>query len=220
MNLVLLGPPGSGKGTQAEFLVQRLELVHLASGDLLRRAVEVGTELGKQAESYMKQGVLVPDEVVIGLILEALEGKSGFVMDGFPRTLEQAHALEAALAQRGQTIDKVIYINVPEDELVRRLSGRWTCRQCQLSYNLGASAPRQEGRCDRCGGELYHRPDDQPQTVRKRLEVYTSQTAPLIDYYRRCGNLAEVDGVGGVDGVDRVTRSVLEAVGGEGVASQ
>ncbi|MEE9203159.1 MAG: adenylate kinase [Dehalococcoidia bacterium] len=215
MNLVLLGPPGSGKGTQAEFLVQRLGLAHLASGDLQRRAVEAGTELGRKAESYMKQGVLVPDEVVIGLILEALEGKSGFIVDGFPRTLEQAQALEAALAQRGQAIDRVIYINVPEEELVRRLSGRWTCRRCQAPYNLDTSPPRQEGRCDRCGGELYQRPDDQPQTVRKRLEVYTAQTAPLVDHYRRCGNLAEVDGMGGVDGV---TRSVLKAVGGEGVA--
>ncbi len=217
MNLVLLGPPGSGKGTQAEFLVQRLGLDHLASGDLLRRAVEAGTELGRQAESYMKRGVLVPDGVVIGLILEALEGKSGFIVDGFPRTLEQAQALEAALAQRGQTIDRVIYINAPEDELVRRLSGRWTCRQCQAPCNLEASPPRWEGKCDRCGGELYQRPDDQPQTVRNRLEVYLSQTAPLVEYYRRRGNLAEVDGVGGVEGV---TRSVLQAVGGEGVASQ
>lgn len=210
MNLILLGPPGSGKGTQAEFLVQRLGLAHLASGDLLRRAVEAGTELGKKAESYMKQGVLVPDEVVIGLILEALQGQNGVILDGFPRTLEQAKALEAALSRRGQAIDRVIYIKVPEDELVRRLSGRWTCRQCQAPYNLETSPPRQKGKCDRCGGELYQRPDDQPETVRKRLEVYLSQTAPLIDHYRRSRRLDEVDGIGEVA---QVTRSVLRGLG-------
>lgn len=217
MNLVLLGPPGSGKGTQAEFLVQRLGLAHLASGDILRRAVEAGTELGKKAESYMKRGVLVPDEVVIGLILEALKDKTGFILDGFPRTLEQASALEGALSRQGQAIDRVIYIKVPDDELVRRLSGRWTCRQCQAPYNLDTSPPRQKGKCDRCGGELYQRPDDQPETVRKRLEVYLSQTAPLIDYYRHSGKLAEVDGVGKVA---QVTRSMLSGLGVQGVGSR
>ena len=217
MNLVLLGPPGSGKGTQAEFLVQRLGLAHLASGDILRRAVEAGTELGKKAESYMKRGVLVPDEVVIGLILEALKDKTGFILDGFPRTLEQASALEGALSRQGQAIDRVIYIKVPDDELVRRLSGRWTCRRCQAPYNLDTSPPRQKGKCDRCGGELYQRPDDQPETVRKRLEVYLSQTAPLIDYYRHSGKLAEVDGVGEVA---QVTRSMLSGLGVQGVGSR
>ena len=213
MNLVLLGPPGSGKGTQAEHLVQKVGLAHLASGDLLRSAVAAGTELGRKAESYMKQGVLVPDEVVIGLILEALEGKSGVILDGFPRTLEQAQALEQALGQRSQTIDRVLYISVAEDELIKRLSSRWTCKQCQAPYNLQGAPSRQEGKCDRCGGELYQRADDQPHTIRKRIEVYLTQTVPLIDYYRRSNRLTEVDGVGEVA---QITRAVLQAVGVEG----
>ena len=213
MNLVLLGPPGSGKGTQAEHLVQKVGLAHLASGDLLRSAVAAGTELGRKAESYMKQGVLVPDEVVIGLILETLEGKSGVILDGFPRTLEQAQALEQALGQRSQTIDRVLYISVAKDELIKRLSSRWTCKQCQAPYNLQGAPPRQEGKCDRCGGELYQRADDQPDTIRKRIKVYLTQTVPLIDYYRRSNRLAEVDGVGEVA---QITRAVLQAVGVEG----
>ncbi|MDP6511118.1 MAG: adenylate kinase [Dehalococcoidia bacterium] len=213
MNLVLLGPPGSGKGTQAEHLVQKVGLAHLASGDLLRSAVAAGTELGRKTESYMKQGVLVPDEVVIGLILEALEGKSGVILDGFPRTLEQAQALEQALGQRSQTIDRVLYISVAKDELIKRLSSRWTCKQCQAPYNLQGAPPRQEGKCDRCGGELYQRADDQPHTIRKRIEVYLTQTVPLIDYYRRSNRLTEVDGVGEVA---QITRAVLQAVGVEG----
>jgi adenylate kinase len=161
----------------------------------------------------MKQGVLVPDEVVIGLILEALEGKSGVILDGFPRTLEQAQALEQALGQRSQAIDRVVYISVAEDELIKRLSSRWTCKRCQAPHNLQGDPPRQEGKCERCGGELYQRADDQPDTIRKRLEVYLTQTVPLIDYYRRSNRLAEVDGVGEVA---QITRAVLQAVGVEG----
>jgi adenylate kinase len=210
VNLVLLGPPGSGKGTQAECLVQKLGLAHLASGDLLRSAVAAGNELGQRAESYIKQGVLVPDEVVIGLILEALEGKGGFILDGFPRTLEQAQAVEQALAQCNQAIDRVVYISAAEDELVKRLSSRWTCKQCQAPHNMQGVPSDLRGKCSRCGEELYQRADDQPETIRKRLEVYLTQTVPLIDHYRRSSKLAEVNGVGEVA---QITQAVLQAVG-------
>lgn len=212
MNLILLGPPGSGKGTQAALLAERLSLRHLSSGDLLRRAVETGTELGRRAKSYMERGVLVPDEVVIGLILKAMpEGAGkGFILDGFPRNVEQARALDQALLREAQAIDRTVLIQVPDEELVRRLASRWTCRQCQAPYNLYSSPPRQNGKCDRCGGELYQRPDDQPETVRKRLEVYTAQTAPLIDYYRSLAKLVAVVGEGEVEGV---AREILRAIG-------
>lgn len=217
MNLVLLGPPGSGKGTQATLLGQRLGLVHLASGDLLRRAVEEGTELGRRAKSYMERGVLVPDEVVIGLILAALRGEGrdrGFILDGFPRNLEQAKALDKALRAGGSGVDRAVSLRVAELEVVHRLSGRWTCRRCQAPYNIWSSPPREPGRCDRCGGELYQRPDDQPQTIRKRLEVYLSETAPLADYYRAQGKLVEVDGGGEAGEVmERIVRALGSYVG-------
>ncbi len=204
MYIILLGAPGAGKGIQAATLARRLGLVHVASGDLFRQAVEQGTELGLQVKSYMDQGKLVPDEITVSMVLERLsayDGESGVVLDGFPRTLPQAKALDQALARQGQSIDKVVYIKVTEEELLRRLSQRQICRQCQAPYHPVSSPPRVRGRCDRCdrcGGELYQRPDDRPETVKQRLEVYFDQTAPLINYYIRAGKLIEIDGEGEV----------------------
>lgn len=202
MRVIILGPPGAGKGTQAALLSQKLELAHIASGDLFRQAQERGDELGAIAKSYMEKGLLVPDEVVINMILERIAApdcSQGFILDGFPRTLEQARALDQALA--GDGIDKVLYIEVSDEELIRRLSGRWLCRNCQAPYHTITNPPRSPGRCDLCGGELYQRPDDTEETVRKRIEVYMAQTRPLIDYYAKVGKLIEVDGGRGIDAV-------------------
>lgn len=202
MRSVLLGAPGSGKGTQAGIISDRLGIVHIASGDLFREAASRGDEIGKQAKNYMERGLLVPDEITISMILEriaAADCAEGFILDGFPRTLDQAKALDMALRERGEAIDKVLYIRVATDELVRRLSGRSICRGCQTPYHEVSSPPKVAGTCDLCGGELYQRPDDLPQTVRKRLEVYFTETAPLIDYYRKAVKLVEIEGEGEIE---------------------
>lgn len=212
MHIVLLGAPGSGKGTQAAIVSQQLGLAHIASGDLFREAAASGSELGLLAKSYMERGLLVPDEVTIGMILKriaALDSSQGVMLDGFPRTLEQARALDRALEERGQAVDKAIFIKVSREELLRRLSGRWLCRNCQTPYNIPSSPPRQPGRCDRCGGELYQRPDDREETVKKRLEVYFAETAPLIDYYRKAGKLVEIKGDQAVEEVAGELTAVL-----------
>ena len=206
MYIILLGAPGAGKGTQAASVAQELNLVHIASGDLFRQALEQGSELGIQAKSYMEKGILVPDEITIRMVLEHISApdcEAGVILDGFPRNLEQAEALDKALARQGKTIDKVVYIKVSEEELMRRLSGRWICRQCQAPYHATDSPPKVWGRCDQCGGELYQRADDTAETVKKRLEVYFAQTAPLIEYYAQAGELLEVDGGGSVDEVSK-----------------
>ena len=213
MRLILLGAPGAGKGTQAQAISRELGLPHIASGDLFREAQEKGTELGLMAKSYMEKGALVPDEITVRMILERIsapDSEGGFVLDGFPRTLEQAEALDRALSGRGENIDKAVYIKVSNEELIRRLSGRWICRSCQAPYHTISSPPKVEGRCDRCGGELYQRADDQEETVRKRLEVYFNQTAPLIDYYLKAGRLLEVNGEQGIDEVERELIAALE----------
>jgi adenylate kinase len=208
MRLILLGAPGSGKGTQAERLSQATGLVHISSGDLFRQAAKEGTELGKLAKSYMEKGLLVPDEVTITMILERIaESSQGFILDGFPRTMEQAQALDTALSE--EAIDKVIYIKVPQEELLRRLSERWICRQCETPYNLVSSPPKVAGKCDLCGGELYQRPDDNKETVQKRLEVYFAQTTPLISYYRQRGKLVEIDGEKTIEEVSQQLRALL-----------
>jgi adenylate kinase len=208
MRLILLGAPGSGKGTQAERLSQATGLVHIASGDLFRQAEREGTELGKLAKSYMEKGLLVPDEVTIRMILERIaESSQGFILDGFPRTMEQAQALDIALAE--VPIDKVIYIKVPQEELLRRLSERWICRQCETPYNLVSSPPKVAGKCDLCGGELYQRPDDNKETIQKRLEVYFAQTTPLISYYQQRGKLVEIDGEKTIKEVSKQLRALL-----------
>ncbi len=193
MRIILLGAPGSGKGTQAERLAETTGMVHLSSGDLFRQAEKDGTELGKLAKSFMEKGLLVPDEVVIKMVLESIAGtQSGVILDGFPRTLEQAESLDKALGEDG--IDKAVYIEVSRDELLKRLSGRWICRQCQKPYHLVTSPPKTAGRCDSCGGDLYQRPDDTVETAEKRLEVYFKQTAPLVEYYRKKGRLVQIAG--------------------------
>lgn len=203
-----MGAPGSGKGTQAERLSESSGLVHIASGDLFRQAEKEGTELGKLAKSYMEKGLLVPDEVTIKMILGRIAGiKQGFMLDGFPRTIEQARALDEALAQEG--IEKAIYIEVSREELLRRLSGRWICRQCQAPYHTVSSPPKVAGKCDLCGGELYQRSDDSAETAEKRLEVYFRQTAPLIDYYRQSGRLVETDGERGIEEVSKELQALL-----------
>jgi adenylate kinase len=213
MFLVFLGAPGAGKGTQAAIVSQKLGLAHIASGDLFRKALSEGTELGKLAKSYMEKGELVPDEVTIRMISERLnepDCKSGCIFDGFPRTLEQARALDRTMVERNKTIDKAVYIEVASEDLLKRLGGRWTCRQCQAVYHEIASPPKVAGKCDKCGGELYQRADDNEKTIRERLKVYFTQTAPLLDYYKANGKLIRVDGQ---VGIEEVTKSVMKAVG-------
>ena len=197
MILILLGPPGAGKGTQAALVAGEAGVAHVATGDLFRENIRNQTELGKQAKLYVDRGALVPDELTIRLLIDRLDRPDtakGVLLDGFPRTVDQAKALDEALKGRGQAVDKVLYINVGEEEVVRRLAGRWTCRQCGAVCHQVFSPPKQQGVCDKCGGELYQRDDDKPETVRNRLTVCTQQTAPLISYYNGQGKLLEVDG--------------------------
>jgi adenylate kinase len=196
--IIFLGAPGAGKGTQAAKVAGELNLAHIATGDLFRQALEKGTDLGIKAKSYMERGELVPNELTIDMVLEQLSaaGGKGLILDGFPRNREQAEALDKALNGRGKAVDKVVYIKVSEGELMKRLGGRWICRQCQTPYHITDSPPRVKGRCDKCGGELYQRPDDREESIKKRLRVYLAETTPLIDYYRRAGKLLEVNGEG------------------------
>ena len=197
MILILLGPPGAGKGTQAALVSQQAGVAHVATGDLFRENIRNQTPLGMEAKAFVDKGALVPDEITVRMLLDRLDHpdtQKGALLDGFPRTVEQARALDEALKQRGQAVEKVLYINVGEEEVVRRLAGRWTCRRCGAVYHQVFSPPKQAGKCDQCGGELYQRDDDKPETVRNRLGVYTQQTAPLIDYYRGQGKLLEVNG--------------------------
>jgi len=204
MYLVLLGPPGAGKGTQAERLQEELELPHVASGDIFRENIRNETGLGLLAKGYIDQGQLVPDDVTVAMVRDRLQRPDcnlGAILDGFPRTQPQAESLDTMLADMGRQLDGVFYIAVPDEELVRRLSGRWICRQCQTPYHSMFNPSANEGVCDACGGELYQRDDDKPETVRTRLKVYHQQTSPLIDYYRQAGLLVEVDGAGGIETV-------------------
>ena len=197
MIIILLGAPGAGKGTQADAISQQADIAHIATGDLFRENIRNETELGKQAKAFVNRGELVPDELTVRMLLDRLDRpdcQKGCLLDGFPRTLDQAKALDVALKDRGQAVDKVLYINVGEEEVVARLGGRWTCRQCGAVYHEKYQPPKVEGRCDKCNGELYQRDDDKPETVRNRLGVFNQQTAPLIDYYTRAGKLVEVNG--------------------------
>ncbi len=213
MYIVFLGAPGAGKGTQAASVARELKLGYIATGDLFRQALERGTELGLAAKAYMEKGVLVPDRVTIDMVLERIsapDSGGGAVFDGFPRNLKQAEALDEALARQGKAIDKVVYIKVSVVEVLKRLGGRRVCRQCQAPCHVTDSPPRVEGRCDKCGGELYQRPDDTEDSIKKRLEVYSDETAPLIDYYRRDGKLLEIAGEGGVEVVAKRIVAVLD----------
>jgi adenylate kinase len=195
--IILLGPPGAGKGTQAAFVARKLGLVHVSSGDLFRQALEKGNDLAREVKSYLEGGALVPDELTVRMVLERLEApdaERGVVLDGFPRNLKQAEALDEDLRKKGKAVDSVIYIRASDGEILRRLGGRWVCRNCQAPYHATGSPPKVAGWCDRCGGELYQRPDDKVETIKKRLAVYAQETAPLIDYYDKRGKLVEVDG--------------------------
>lgn len=213
MRLVLLGPPGAGKGTQAKHLVDRLGVVHISTGDILREARAAGTPLGLLAGKYMEKGELVPDEVVIGLVRERLESQEmqqrGFLLDGFPRTVAQAEALDRMLAELGRPLDMVLNLRVRPEVLAKRLSQRRSCPGCAAVYHLENRPPRVAGRCDICQAELVQRPDDAEETVRVRLEVYARQTAPLIAYYTGRGLLKEVDGE---QPIAQVTAAVDRAV--------
>jgi adenylate kinase len=214
--IIFLGAPGAGKGTQAANVARELNLAHIATGDLFRQALEKGTKLGIEAKSYMERGELVPNQLTIDMVLEHLKAqKKGVILDGFPRNLEQAQALDKALAGQGKNVDRVIYIKVSEGELLKRLGGRWICRKCQTPYHITDSPPKVRGRCDKCGGELYQRPDDNEKSIKKRLEVYFGETMPLIDYYSRAGKLVEVDGEGEVA---EVAKRIVTAVKGASVS--
>ena len=211
--LVLFGPPGAGKGTQALYLNERLSLPHISSGDLFRYHLREKTALGARAAEYVNQGLLVPDEVTVDIVLDKVLGlpqAKGFILDGFPRTKEQAAALDQALGQGSRKLDKVLFIDVPEDELIRRLRGRYICRDCQAPH-AGEDSPG-DTRCSRCGGELYQRPDDSEKSVRTRLEVYRTETVPVLEFYREQGLLADISGLGSVESV---SQRVLEALGPE-----
>lgn len=213
MFLLLLGAPGAGKGTQAAMISRKVGLAHIASGDLFRQAVEKGTKLGQSVKAYMDKGMLVPDEVTIQVISERLnepDCQTGCVFDGFPRTVEQAKALDKTLASQGKAIDKAIYVEVSDEELLKRLGGRWICRQCQTPYHEVTSPPRIPNKCDKCGGELYQRSDDTEETVKERLKVYFTQTTPVLDYYRAEGKLVTVDGKRGIEEVSEEIIDVLD----------
>jgi adenylate kinase len=210
--IVLLGAPGAGKGTQAVMLAEKLKLVQVASGDLFRKALQQQTELGKKAKVYMEKGQLVPDEITIQMVLERLSAPdcaNGAIFDGFPRNIEQAKALDKAMTQKSRTIDKVVNIVVNKEEVLRRLGGRWVCRNCQAPYHEVDNPPKVKGKCDRCGGELYQRADDNTETIKKRLEVYNKETSPLIAYYKKAGKLLEVVSEGGPEAVHRKIMTAL-----------
>jgi adenylate kinase len=212
MYVVLLGPPGAGKGTQAQAISQKLNLAHVSSGDIFRENLKNATELGKLAKGYMDRGELVPDDVTISMIQERLsrpDCAEGALLDGFPRTPAQAEALSAMLAKQGKQIDVVPLITVPAEELVARLSGRWTCPTCGYVYHSIYNPPKQAGVCDFDGAALYQRDDDKPETVKNRIKVYEAQTAPLINYYQEKKTLAEVDGT---QPIDAVTEKLLEVI--------
>jgi len=209
MRLAFLGPPGAGKGTQARDLSREWGVPHLATGDMLREALAARTALGLEAKRFMDQGALVPDEVIIGLMRERLakpDAAKGFIVDGFPRTIAQAEALARLLKDAGQALNAVIFFDVSEEELLRRLTGRRVCRQCQTTYHLVSAPPQKPGVCDRCGGELYQREDDRAETVRRRLEVFARQTTPLLDYYRQRNLLTTVAGEGPIDSIRQAIR--------------
>jgi len=218
VRLVLLGPPGAGKGTQARMLGERIHAPQIASGDLLREAVRDSTPLGVKARSYMDKGSLVPDELVLKLIdsrLDQPDAKRGWILDGFPRSVPQAEALAGMLQQRGETISKVVAINVPDDELVKRISGRRTCRNCNEMYQVSFDPPAKPGVCNKCGGELYQREDDKEETVRHRLQVYNDATKPLLEYYGKAGLLSQVDGMGRPE---EILNRILAKIGESGSA--
>jgi len=215
MRLILLGLPGVGKGTQAKILAQRQGLLHISTGDMFREAAAAGTELGKRAQEFMSAGALVPDEVTIGMLLERIakpDAAKGLMLDGFPRTIPQAEALDRALAGQGTQIDAVLYIQVPEAELVARLTGRWSCGNCGAIYHMQTKPPKAAGVCDECGGQLSQRADDQPATVNARLETNRAWTEALAEYYGNQGKLHAIDGTGSPDDITARLEGALARV--------
>ena len=220
MRLVLLGPPGAGQGTQARMLEKRLGVPQVASGDLLRAAVRKRAPLGLEAKRYMDKGALVPDELVLKLVQERLQqsdAANGFILDGFPRTAAQAEALSSFLKERGARLDKIIAIIVPDDEIVKRISGRRTCKSCGAMYHLIYNPPRNQDLCNSCNGELYQRDDDAEDTVRMRLEVFAATMRPLLEYYERSGALAQIDGIGRPE---EIQQRIVDALGAPAAAAK
>lgn len=212
MNLILLGPPGAGKGTQAKLLIKKFSIPQISTGDILRAAIKDMTPMGVKAKSYMDSGALVPDEVVIGIIRDRLslaDCVSGFVLDGFPRTVTQADALKGVLRDLGRAMDHVVSIAVDKEELLARITGRRICRNCGKGYHVTFDPPKDPRSCDECGGELFQRDDDREDTMRKRLDVYEQQTSPLIQYYQGESLLRSIEGVGSIEEIQQKILSVL-----------
>ncbi len=212
MKIIMLGAPGAGKGTQAKKIAAKYNIPHISTGDIFRANIKNGTELGKKAKTYMDQGMLVPDELTVDLIIDRIhkeDCKNGYVLDGFPRTIPQAEALDHALSALNEKVDHAIEVNVPDENIVKRMSGRRACLNCGATYHIVHAPTKVENICDTCGGELILRDDDKPETVLKRLGVYHSQTKPLIDYYKEEGILTTVDGTAALDDVFKAITAIL-----------
>ena len=214
MKIIMLGAPGAGKGTQAKQIAGKYSIPHISTGDIFRANIKNGTELGKKAKEYMDQGLLVPDELTCDLVMDRIQQddcKNGFVLDGFPRTIPQAEALDAALTKIGEKMDYAIDVDVPDGNIVNRMSGRRACLDCGATYHIVSLPPKTEGKCDHCGSDLVLREDDKPETVQKRLTVYHDQTQPLIDYYKNQGILKSVDGTQPMEAVFTAITDILGA---------
>lgn len=214
MKIIMLGAPGAGKGTQAKKIAAKYGIPHISTGDIFRANIKNGTELGLKAKSYMDAGGLVPDEITIGMLLDRIhqaDCENGYVLDGFPRTIPQAEGLTEALKKNGESIDFAVNVDVPDENIISRMSGRRACLNCGATYHIVYNAPKKEGVCDACGQELVLREDDKPKTVKKRLDVYHDQTQPLIDYYKKEGVLAEVDGTKDMEEVFQNIAAILGA---------
>lgn len=214
MRIIMLGAPGAGKGTQAKKIAEKYGIPHISTGDIFRANIKNGTELGKKAKTYMDQGLLVPDELVVDLVVDRVKQddcSNGYVLDGFPRTIPQAEALDKALAAMGEAMDYAINVEVPDENIVRRMSGRRACVDCGATYHIVYAPTKEENICDNCHGELILREDDKPETVQKRLNVYHEQTQPLIDYYKNQGILKSVDGTQPMDEVFKAIVTILGA---------
>lgn len=213
MNIILMGPPGAGKGTQAERIAKNFGLLHVSTGDMFREAVKEGTAMGKKAKEYMDKGTLVPDEIVVGIVKERLskpDAADGVLLDGFPRTVEQAEALDEVLRELGLKLDAVLSVDVDEEELVTRLTGRRVCSNCGTTYHIKFNPPKVRNICDHCGSELYQRSDDTVETVKERLDVYKKQTFPLIEYYKRKGLFQSIDGNQDIEQVFDIVSAYLK----------